>query len=823
MRYVRVAVNMPQVSGMFDYHLPPELEGQILPGQLVMVPFGPRTVQGIIVQPVEIPEVAETKAVLSLVGHEPILSEAQIRLAEIMSTRNLAPMAACVDLMIPPGISRQVDTEYQLRAGTKLPGNLSPLQNKLIAVLAERGAMRSRQIAAEFKRQNWKPAIQSLVRRELVSAVSILNPPTTRVKTGRKALLAEGVNPASLSAGELGRGAAGDRRLAVLQRLAQEGEAVEPAWLYAETGATAADLRVLEDKGWLTLESVEVTRDPLADKVFAADEPPTLTERQVAAVRAATEQATLAEGGKPVILHGVTGSGKTEVYLRLAEQAIKAGKQVLVMVPEISLTPQTTARFLARFPDMVGIQHSRLSDGERFDTWRRLRAGELKLIVGPRSALFMSYTNLGLIVIDEFHDDSYYQDDFLPAYDAVMAAIHYARLTGSRLVLGSATPDLRRYYQAKKDGWPILTLPDRLVTSLPAALGASQTVSGNSLPLPSVRIVDMRNELKAGNLSIFSNALQEALRKTVAAGQQAILYLNRRGSSTYVFCRDCGHVIKCPNCELPLTAHEGSTVSLACHTCGYTRLMPASCPACGSKRIKQFGTGTEKVEEEVLRLLPGVRTLRWDAGTTQAKDAHDVIMTHFRQHQADILVGTQMLTKGLDLPLVTLVGVVLADVGLNLPDYRAAERTFQHLMQVAGRAGRSVLGGTVILQSFMPDHYAIQSAAKHDFAGFYQTELEYRRKLRYPPFRNMVRLVYEDTNPEKAKASALLLAERLKAWAREANSRTLEIVGPNPPFYSRINRRYRWQILVKGADPVSFLQDKPLADWQIQVNPPSIL
>ncbi|MDO9300707.1 MAG: primosomal protein N', partial [Anaerolineales bacterium] len=380
------------------------------------------------------------------------------------------------------------------------------------------------------------------------------------------------------------------------------------------------------------------------------------------------------------ILYGVTGSGKTEIYLRAAEETIKRGKQVIILVPEIALTPQAVRRFLSRFPGQVGLVHSKLSEGERYDTWRRARSGKLKVIIGARSALFTPLPNVGLIVVDECHDSSFYQSD-PPYYHAVAAAQDYARLCGAVCVLGSATPTVEQRFQAEHGQLIKLELPCRIVET----------------GLPPVQVVDMREELKTGNRGIFSRALAESLAETISRGEQAILFLNRRGTATYIFCRDCGHVLKCPNCETPLTYHvenqvEGqkskvadlrpSTFDLRCHRCNYTRKMPKTCPACGGKNIRAYGLGSEKVEADVQAMFPNVRTLRWDWDTTRQKDAHEMILTHFSNHQADVLVGTQMLAKGLDLPLVTLVGIVLADVGLNLPDPFASERVFQTLTQV---------------------------------------------------------------------------------------------------------------------------------------------
>jgi primosomal protein N' (replication factor Y) len=540
----------------------------------------------------------------------------------------------------------------------------------------------------------------------------------------------------------------------------------------------------------------------------------------------------------------VTGSGKTEIYLRAVEETLRLGRQAIVLVPEIALTPQTIRRFVSRFPGVVGSMHSRLSPGERFDTWRRARLGEISVIVGPRSALFTPFTNLGLIVVDEFHDDTYYQSEAQPHYHARDVAVEYAQMARAVCVLGSATPDIVSRYHAAQREWHYLSLPLRILAHRQAVESQVQKLGISSLyrpigeqtetiDLPPVEVVDMRTELQAGNRSIFSRALQDSLTETLAHEQQAILFLNRRGSATYIFCRDCGYILKCPRCDLPLTFHiAGSKAGintsinedqLNCHYCGYKRQMPLTCPQCKSERIRQYGTGTEKVEAEVQSLFPKARTLRWDFETTRQKGAHDVILSHFVNHHADVLIGTQMIAKGLDLPLVTLVGVVLADVGLSLPDLRSAERTFQVLTQVAGRAGRSPLGGQVILQTFLPEHYVIKAASHHDYQAFYQQELEYRRELHYPPFSRLVRLEFRHRDPERAEASANALAGQIQTWLREEDRRETELVGPVPCFFSRIGGLYRWQLVLRGPDPASLLKGRALGDWRVEVNPPSLL
>jgi primosomal protein N' (replication factor Y) len=495
-------------------------------------------------------------------------------------------------------------------------------------------------------------------------------------------------------------------------------------------------------------------------------------------------------------------------------------------------------RFVSRFPGRVGLVHSGLSPGERYDTWRRARQGRISIVVGPRSALFTPFDNLGLIVVDECHDDSYYQSEIPPHYHAREVAIIYARLAGAVCLLGSATPDIVSRYKADQGNLCYLHLPARILAHRQAiqtqikhlqarAIGRPPRYrhlegQAETAELPEVEIVDMREELKAGNKSIFSRSLQSALAEVLSMEEQAILFLNRRGTATYVFCRDCGYTVRCPRCEMPLTYHAPRTM-LTCHHCGYERKLPKTCPQCGSQRIRQFGTGTERVESELLEIFPQARTLRWDYDTTRKKGAHEIILSHFANQRADILIGTQMIAKGLDLPLVTLVGVVLAEVGLNLPDLRASERTFQVLTQVAGRAGRSPLGGRVFLQTFQPDHYVIQTAAKHDYHAFYETELGHRRQLGYPPFTRLVRLEVRHADPDRVAEAAFQLADEIKNWIVQEKRRATEMIGPVPCFYARIGGLYRWQIVLRGPDPVSLLRGRNLADWHIEVEPPSLL
>ncbi len=448
-------------------------------------------------------------------------------------------------------------------------------------------------------------------------------------------------------------------------------DAVNVSWVYAESGSNLADLQELEERGLIRLFETEIFRDPLEKTDIQVDrytskEEIELTTEQNAALQEITNAISSLETNQPFLLQGVTGSGKTEIYLRATEEVIRRGKQAVILVPEIALTPQTVHRFLSRFSGQVGLVHSKLSEGERYDTWRRARAGLLKVIIGARSALFSPLPNIGLIVADECHDSSYYQAD-PPFYHAVTAAQTYARLSGAVCLLGSATPTVVQRHQTADS--PLLSGEGSKRLELPRRIFEAG--------LPPVHVVDMRDELKAGQRGIFSRFLLKELESTLGRGEQAILFLNRRGTATYIFCRDCGHVLRCPNCETPLTLHIEEKERLLCHHCGYERGKPHACPSCGGRHIREYGLGSERVEAEIKSIFPQIRTLRWDWETTREKHSHELILTHFAAHRADVLIGTQMLAKGLDLPLVTLVGIVLADVGLYLPDPFAGNASFK--------------------------------------------------------------------------------------------------------------------------------------------------
>lgn len=840
---MQVAVSVPQTHGIFDYHLPVELDETVMIGHLVVVPFGKQTVQGVVLRRMEASSVVETRPVLRLVDPQAVLTPQQMALAQTLADQTLTPLSSCIELMLPPGLAQHADSVYRLRSGSDATASsdLNPIQEKLIRLLDRREELRGAQIDFALPHTNWRPAMRSLMKRGLVTAESVLSAPRIRPKFVRIAQLACSLAQAQQAMPALARAnsAALARRQTILRYLIQEVGPVEVAWLYAESGGNLQDLYALADRELIQLSESEVWRDPLEQYTFQTDQSPSLTRDQMAVWETVAEQIQKAASGKatqPILLHGVTGSGKTEIYLKAVEKTLETGRQAIILVPEIAITPQTVRRFASRFPGVTGLAHSNLSTGERYDTWRRARQGKLAVVIGPRSALFTPFPNIGLIIIDECHEDSYYQADIQPYYHAAQAAVIYSRLVGAVCLMGSATPNLTTTYQASQGRIQYLHLPERILAHRQTidqlmekgkiAASRFQPLEGeaNTIELPPVEIVDMRQELQSGNRSIFSQALQTALAQVLENRQQAILFLNRRGTATYVFCRNCGFVLKCPRCDLPLTYHiETGQDNLICHHCWYQRKLPPACPDCGSRQIRHYGTGTERVETELLKLYPEARALRWDYETTRKKGAHAIILGHFAAGRADILIGTQMIAKGLDLPLVTLVGVVLADVGLNLPDYRAAERAFQVLTQVAGRAGRSPLGGQVILQTFQPDHYVIQAASRHSYREFYRKELEYRRRLKYPPFSQLVRLEVQHQDNQQAERAARQMAQVIHNWIKEANDQATEMIGPSPCFFQRLAGRYRWQIILRGPDPINLLRNRPLPDWKIETNPPNLL
>lgn len=823
----------------FHYSVPGELRDSILPGQLVWVPFGPRELPGLVLTLSTSCPVTDTRPILQIIDPHPVLTLYQIEVMRWMSAYYHTPLHLVAWSMFPPGISWEPQTLLRLEESALAGVEPSLLEGQVIKFLRQQGPAPIQQVERQLGFKQGRVLLERMVRKGwLRKEFSIRGP---QVKPKMEAVVQLEATPAEEECIALSR--ASQQRAALLylqQRAEREGFplTVPLTELCGQTGATRQAVNALVAKGLVTLVQREVRRDPLAGREFVSVVPPTFTPDQEA-VWQPIAHALETSKGKVFLLHGVTGSGKTEIYLRALATVLERGGQAIVLVPEIALTPQTIRRFAARFLGRLAVLHSKLSAGERYDEWRRIRAGQADVVIGPRSALFAPLPRLKLIVVDEEHEWSYKQQE-MPCYHARDVAVRMAELTGAVVILGSATPDIASYYRVQRGEYTLLQLPKRIMghqcsmNEQRERLGLREDQThiktlgsgyeeARYMELPPIQVVDLRAELRAGNRSPFSRTLQQAMQVALAARQQVILFLNRRGTASFVMCRDCGHVIKCPGCDVTLTYHASSN-DLLCHHCNYHCAVPTSCPQCDSKRIRFFGIGTQKVEQLVRELFPQARVLRWDRDVTGGKDAHEAILDQFIAHKADVLIGTQMIAKGLDLPLVTLVGVITADIALRLPDFRASERTFQLLMQVAGRAGRSILGGKVIIQTYAPQHYCIEAASRHDYEGFYRQEIEFRRQQRYPPFSRMVRLLFTHVSARKCEEESERLQQLLMSRRLRLGIADVDMIGPAPCVIERIRGRYRWQLVLRGQDPARLLADSPLPmGWQVDVDPVSLL
>ena len=659
MRYAKVVVdlNARALDRLFTYTIPEDME--LAAGDMVSIPFGPRVIEGFVLETSDSTEFEEEKLkpILSKIGNESVILPELLELAQFMKEKYLCTTADALRCMIPAEMRMgrvkqksircyrlKSDYESALRAVTR-----APVQKQIVEALRE-----GEKTAAELNEisDGAGAACAALIRKGIIECIQ------------RRTLRAPKIN---------------------------------------EMGRSALD--------------------------------PELTAQQKSVV-SALENA-MDDGGR-FLLYGVTGSGKTEVYIRLIRELLKRGKGAIILVPEIALTPQTVGWFHARFGDLSAVIHSRLTPGERFDEWQRIRSGEAKVVIGARSAVFAPLENPGAIIVDEEHEGSYLSQSH-PYYDARDIAAERVRMSKGILLLGSATPSIMSYMRTM----PRIRPENRLML-----LEMDERALGR--PMPECELVDMRQELADGNKGVFSGRLVQELKNCMEDGKQAMLFINRRGHSTFVNCRACGYVVKCDRCDVTMTYHQYSE-SLLCHYCGQRKPVPQTCPNCKSRFIKFFGAGTQRIQEEAQKLFPDKRVLRMDMDTTAGKNAHATILEQFGRGEADILVGTQMIAKGLDFPNVTLVGVVAADTTLNLPDYRSAERTFQLLTQVAGRAGRADSPGRVIIQTYTPEHYALQCALKQDYRAFYHLEADYRKRSLYPPYTTLARLLY--SSPENALAA----------------------------------------------------------------------
>ena len=772
-QWVEVLVDFPGTQGLYTYSI--ASDSTVHPGDIVSVPFGMQITGGIAIRLLDSPpadlepqRIREVDDVITSGFFPDTYWQLLVRIAEYYSTDLMSTIRSA----LPPGLLGR--SQRRVRLSSTIPPGAETFCSQVAGrVLRLLQSQKEGDYSVNYLKSQIKGAnrgIRELSKRGWVE--NYLEPPKrakpklkTAITLVAKSFLED------LTA----------RQQEILQILKNRGGELWLKDLIQLCRTTSATIKKLETKGYIILSEREILRKEQG-VLHAADRPKELSRAQADALATIDAQ----KGYAQILLHGVTGSGKTEVYLQAIAPVLERGKSALVLVPEIGLTPQLTDRFRARFGDRVCVYHSKLSAGERYDTWRQTIQGEPQVVIGTRSAIFAPLPNLGLIVLDEEHDSSFKQDRPTPTYHARQVALWRAELEQCPLVLGSATPSLESLVAVRET--ETNSQPDSFYLSLPNRIA--------DRPLPQVSIVDLRQELSRGNRSIFSLALQQAIAEMREQRQQGILFIPRRGHSTFVSCRSCGYVMECPDCDVSLSyhhTHEGAAKLLRCHYCNHTRIQPDICPECNSPYLKFFGSGTQKVTQELAKLFPDLRCIRFDSDTTRNKGAHRQLIDRFIHREADILIGTQMLTKGLDIAGVTLVGIVAADGLLHRSDYRAAERAFQTLTQVAGRAGRGDLPGRVIVQTYSPEHPVIQAVQTHDYHSFSTVELNQRAELNYPPYGNLILIKLSSIDPQEVERAAETLAD----LAIDSLGAEYEILGPAPANIMRVARRYRWQILLK--------------------------
>ena len=829
MGFAEVAVDSPTAPGRtFSYSIPNGL--RVVPGHLVRVPFGRRTLGGLVMSLAEAPQVAETRPILSATGDEPVLTTIQLQLARRISEYYVSPLFEAAAPMLPPGQRLRQRTRLSIgAAAAEGQPRLSPLQARIVDYVRRHDSVDIERLVRSMG-ERARASASRLIDRGLLERLDSWSRPGARAQFLDYARLStSGIEAARDWAPQASRA---PKQAGLLLKLSDGSEPLPLSDARRQYGPGA--VKALLDKGWVEKYRVPVDRDPLAGKDFPPSPVSRLTEHQEACavqVRSALDDS----GARPraFLLQGVTGSGKTEVYLSAAAHCRKLGRRSIVLVPEIALTHQTVERFASRFPGRVAVLHSGLTDGQRFDQWWKLRRGDYDVVIGSRSAVFAPQQDLGLIVLDEEHEWTYKQQDASPRYHARDVALRLADITGAVVLMGSASPDVATYRRALSGRYRLLTLPGRVAAvdsgnahSAPYLEAKSQPpptpAPVKEVPLASVQVVDMRRELREGNRDVFSRALSQAMQRCLDDSGQMVLFLNRRGSSSFVQCRSCGEGLRCRRCEVALTYHR-QVGRLICHYCGHKRTPPSRCSRCLSHRLRYYGLGTQSVVESFEERFPGTPVLRWDRDAARHPRAYEKMLESFRSGKERVLVGTQMIAKGLHFPAVTLVGVVSADVGLAVPDYRAGERVFQLLCQVAGRAGRGAAAGRVIVQTYQPDNYAISTAASQDYEAFYREEIEYRREQAGPPFGRLIRLLYAHTNRAGCERAARRLGAALRARREESGMSDIDVLGPTPAYPSRLRGHYRWHIVLRGPNPRSLLDEVTVpTGWTIDVDPVSL-
>ena len=760
----KVIVDIPSksVDFAFDYIIPIRLQSMVQIGMRVIVPFGPRTIQGYIMEITDHPDtnidVAKLKEIKEIQDIKPELTEELIKLTDWYNNYFVTKRISMLEVMLPSAIKAKYTKVFAIKNEDVVP-----------EYLLRRFNNEGHYPYKEAQYNDDLTILSSLLKKGDVAEVTLLSQNVSKKKQ-RAVKIIEGFDYDEV----LGSLEKSKKQYDLYAYLIDEHHHTILLKQLEEMNFSKSSIDTLMRKGFIEKYDAIVERDPFETRVFEQDDKQQLTVDQQQAFEAILANIKSHEQ-RTFLLHGVTGSGKTEVYLQTIEEVLHLNRQAMMLVPEIALTPQMVLRFKKRFGDEVAVLHSGLSKGERYDEWQKIRDGKARVSVGARSSVFAPFKNLGMIIIDEEHESSYKQEDY-PRYHARDIAQWRSEYHQCPLILGSATPSLETYARADKGVYELLSLPNRV----------------NQQALPRIEIVDMRAELTSGNRSMFSEQLREAIQDRLDKQEQIVLFLNRRGYASFMLCRDCGHVPQCPNCDISLTYHKSSD-QLKCHYCGHQEIPPNKCPNCESEHIRQVGTGTQQVEELLQEVFQQARIIRMDVDTTSRKGAHEKLLNDFGSGKGDILLGTQMIAKGLDFPNITLVGVLNADTMLNLPDFRASERTYQLLTQVSGRAGRHEKEGQVIIQTYNPEHYAIKDVQNNDYPAFYHKEMNYRKIGKYPPYFFLINFTIAHKDMKKVMEASKHIH---KILLQHLTDKAL-VLGPSPAALSRINNEYRFQILIK--------------------------
>ncbi len=779
-KYAEIIVNNrgAPVDRPFTYILDGDLKDIVREGMRVIVPFGRgnNMIKGIVVNILdEFHGKYKLKPVRDVLDDKPLISKELIDLAIWMKDKYLSPYLDAFQPVLPPGDFKEVNTFVDL-VEENPQGNFDENEEKIISYLNKTGKTLLQELKNDLRINKINPILNLLeVKGIIESNIDI----RTRNKKKKEKWVRLTNKDLELEKIQDIVGGRAKKQLEIVESLYKL-EEITLKELMKNLETTISTVRAAEEKGVLEIFEKEVNRNPIKKEIkdykkhYLSPRQKDVYDRIIRSFHARDKE-------NEFLIHGVTGSGKTEIYLQLVEEMLEMGRDSIILVPEISLTPQTIDRFVGRFRGEVAVIHSKLSHGERFDQWRKIKEGKVKIVVGARSAVFAPFKNLGLIIIDEEHETTY-KSSQNPKYDTIEVAAKRMELEKGFLVMGTATPSLESYYKARAGHIVLLELENRVL----------------DYNLPEVNIVDMREELTSGNKSMFSLELYKGIKENLENNKQTILFLNRRGFSTFVSCRSCGYVVKCKDCDVSMTYHRNIN-KLRCHYCGLAENPPPICPVCQSKYIRYFGVGTEKVEELIRELFPEARVIRMDTDTTSKKGSYERDLGAMKNKEVDILIGTQMIAKGLDFEGVTLVGIIAADTSLNLPDFRSAERTFQLVTQVAGRAGRGENPGRVILQTYEPDHYSILYSKEHDYKSFYKEEIKLRDAFFYPPFINMISILIYGQNlnkVEKISNQIYNILVRESYWFDRENIGK-NIIGPYPAPLERIRNNFRWLILLK--------------------------